>query len=168
MARPLRRLTPADEMRLFAGLSVQPFLAAFVAFASFPYVLLDRAGRTAAGSYPNDPTDTAMGLAFGVAIVALVVILVGVLPTAVWIVKRRRLTLAYALVFGFGFGNLPVVLGAVLSGGPGAGGLLRTHAFASLIGVTGAAVFWAISIRGRDFSRDPWPANPPLQPTSGA
>ena len=26
--------------------------------------------------------------------------------------------------------------------------------FSSLIGVTCAAVFWAISIRGRDFSRD--------------
>jgi len=134
---------------------VQPFLAACVAFVSFPYVLLDWAGRTAAGAYPNDPTDTAMGVAFGVAILVLVITLVGVLPTAVWVVKRRPLSLAVALAFGVGFGNLPIVLGTVLSGGAGAGGLLRTHLFASLIGVTGAAVFWIISIRGRDFSRDP-------------
>jgi len=160
-----RTLTPADEMRLFAGLAVQPFVAAGVAFVGFPVFLLDRTGRTLAAGVPSDPTAAAMSVALGAGIVALFVTLVGVFPTAIWVVKRRPLTFAQALLFGVGFANLPVVLGTILSGGNWS--LLRSHAFASLIGVAGAAAFWVISIRGRDFSRDRGPANTPLQPTSG-
>jgi hypothetical protein len=40
-------------------------------------------------------------------------------------------------------------------GGYGLWGALRGAAFASLIGLAGAAAFWGISIRGRDFSHDP-------------
>ena len=55
-----RTLTPADEMRLFAGLAVQPFVAAGVAFVGFPVFLLDRTGRTLAAGVPSDPTAAAM------------------------------------------------------------------------------------------------------------
>jgi len=150
-----RTLTPADELKLFVGLAVQPFLAAAVAFVSFPLVLLDRAGRTLAGGFPSDPTDAAISVALGVGVVALFVTLVGVLPTAVWLAKHRRLTLAQALLIGLGFANSPVVLGTVLtSGGYGAEGALRGLVFASLIGLSGATAFWVISIRGRDLRRD--------------
>jgi hypothetical protein len=142
-------------MRLLGGLVVQPALAGGVAFVSFPLLLLDRSGRTLAGGFPADPIDAAVSVALGAGIVAFFVTLVGVLPVALWIVRRRRLTFMAALLFGLGFGNLPVVLGTVLIGSYGPSSLLRGVAFASLIGLTGAAAFWVISIRGRDFSRDP-------------
>jgi hypothetical protein len=63
-------LRPADEVKLFAGLAVQPFLAAGVAFVSFPLVLLDRSGRTLAGGFPSNPTDAAISVALGVGVVA--------------------------------------------------------------------------------------------------
>ena len=140
-------------MRLFAGLAVQPFWAAIVAFFSFPLLLLDRAGQTLAGGVPADPTDAAISVALGTGIVAAVVTLVGVAPTALWVVKRRFVTLAQALLFGLGFANVPVVVGAAAAGVYGPSGALRAVVFASLIGVSGAAVFWGVSIRGRDFSR---------------
>ena len=99
MTSQSRTLTPADQLKLFVGLAVQPFLAAAVAFVSFPLVLLDRAGRTLAGGFPSDPTDAAISVALGVGVVALFVTLVGVLPTAVWVAKHRRLTLAIKVGF---------------------------------------------------------------------
>jgi hypothetical protein len=36
----------------------------------------------------------------------------------------------------------------------GGGGGFRLHTFASVLGLPGAAAFWFISVRGRDFSRD--------------
>ena len=64
-------------------------------------------------------------------------------------VKQRPVTLTQALLFGLGFANLPVVVGTVLAGGDGAAGAFRGFAFASLIGLTGAAAFWLISLRER-------------------
>ena len=142
-----RTLTPAQEMKLLGGLAVQPFLAAGVAFVSFPWLLLDRSGRTLAGGFPADRTDAAISVALGVGIVALVVTVAGVFPAAVWMVKRHLVTLTQALLFGLGFANLPVVVGTVLAGSYGMTGALRVFAFASLIGLTGAATFWRISLR---------------------
>lgn len=147
-----RTLTPADAARLALGFVVQPFVTAVVAFFVFFLLMLDGTGRTLDGSFPSSPTDAAMSVAAGTGFLAIFVTLAGVLPTVVWIVRRRPLTFTHALLFGLAFGNLPIVLGALLLGGNWS--LLRTHAFASLIGVTGAAAFWLISIRGRDFSRD--------------
>lgn len=146
--REARTLTPAQELKLLAGLAVQPFLAAAVAFVSFPLVLIDRTGRTLAGGFTSDPTDAAISVALGVGVVALFVTIVGVFPTAVWVVKRHSLTLTQALLFGLGFANLPLVLGIVLTrAGYGPAGVLRGVAFASLIGLTGSAAFWVISLR---------------------
>ena len=127
-----RTLMPAEQMKLFAGLAVQPFLAAAVAFVSFPFVLLDRTGRTLAGGFPADPADAAVSVAFAAGFVAAVVTLVGVLPTALWVVKRRRLTLTQAFGFGIAFADVPVLLGTVLTGGGyGPAGVLRGLMFAS-------------------------------------
>jgi hypothetical protein len=139
-------------MRLLVGLALQPFLAAGVAFVSFP-LLLDRSGRSLAGGFPADATDAAASVAFGVGIVAVFVTVVGVLPAVVWILKRRPITLPLALLFGLAFGNLPVVLGRVLAGGYGVAGALRGHAFASVIGLTGAAGFWVIAVSRREVIR---------------
>lgn len=152
MRQQLRTLTPSEEMRLFGGLVVQPFLASVLAFVSFPVLLLDRAGRTLAGGFPTDQTDAAISVAVGTGIVAFFVTLVCVLPTALWLLKRRQVSLTQALLFGLGFANLPVVFGTVSTGGGyGPEGALRAVAFASLVGLTGAAAFWLISIRGSDF-----------------
>ena len=159
-----RTLTPADAARLALGLVVQPFVTAVAAFFVFFLLMLDETGRTLDGSFPSSPTDAAMSVAAGTGFLAMFVTLLGVVPTVVWIVKRRRLTFTHALLFGLGFGNLPMVLGTVLLGGNWS--LVRTHAFGSLVGVAGGAAFWLISIRGRDFSRDPGPADTRLQPTA--
>jgi hypothetical protein len=58
------------------------------------------------------------------------------------------------LLFGLGFANVPVVVGTVLVGSDRAAGAFRGCAFASLIGLTGAATFWLISLRERDLNRD--------------
>lgn len=154
MTQSPRTLSPSENVRLFWGLVVQPLVTSAMAFVSFP-LLLDRDGRTLAGGFSADRIDAAVSVAAGVGIVAFFVTLVGVLPTVLWLVTRRYVTFARALVFGVGFGNLPVALGTALTGGVhGPAGALRAIAFASLVGMAGAAAFWVISIRGRDFSRD--------------
>jgi len=40
-----RTLTPSEELLVAGGLLVQPFLAAVLAFALFPRLLLDRQGH---------------------------------------------------------------------------------------------------------------------------
>ena len=150
MNRLPRTLSSAEEMRVLAGLVVQPFLAAGLAFIAFPVFLLDSEGRTLAGGYPSDPTASALSVALGAGVVAGVVTLIGVLPIAVWMMKRHQLTLKETLVFGLGFGNLPYVLLAAAAGGTyGPAGLLRGLAFASLLGLSGAALFWIITLRPR-------------------
>jgi hypothetical protein len=151
-----RRLTSAEELKLLAGLAVQPVLAAVVAFVSFPVVLLDRAGHTLAGGFPSDRTDAAISVALDVAIVVVFMTALVVLPAAFWMLNRRRVTLTQALMFGLGFGNLPIVIGTILTqGGYGLEGVVRGIVFASLIGLTGATAFWIIAIRSQDSSRDP-------------
>jgi hypothetical protein len=59
MTHPPRSLGTSEEVRLFAGLMVQPFLASVLAFVAFPVLLLDGSGRTLAGGFPIDVTDAA-------------------------------------------------------------------------------------------------------------
>src|SRR5689334_21524487 len=89
-----------------AGLAIQPFLAAIVAFFAFPVFLLDRNGETLAGGHPYDSTDAAASVAFGTGLVALFMTIAAVLPTALWLTRRFQLSLRDALLFGLGFGNL--------------------------------------------------------------
>ncbi len=142
------------------GFLVQPFLAGLVAFVAFPFLLLGRAGLGF-----SDPAQAALSVAGGTFMFAIGITLVCVVPTAVWVVKRRALAFKRALLFGLAIGNLPVAIGGVAaalqrllrSSAPPANPLaaMGLVVFSSLIGVTCAAAFWAISIRGRDFSRDP-------------
>ena len=148
MTRSPRSLSPSEETRLFTGLAVQPFLASAVAFVAFPVLLLDRSGRTLAGTLPGDVADAAWSVAIGAGILAFFVTLLAAAPTAVWLMKRKLVSLSDALFFGFGFGNAPFVLGTVLAGSYGVAGFARGMAFSSLLGLIGAGAFWAIAIRG--------------------
>lgn len=150
-----RTLSRSEEMGLLGGAVLQPFLAAALAFATFPLLLLDGEGQTLAGGYPVDPTDAALSVAVAAGIVAAVVTMFGVLPTAVWLLKRRQPTLAESLLFGLGFGILPYVLMGTATGGTyGPSGLLRGLAFSSTLGLSGAAAFWVIALRPRRSRHD--------------
>jgi hypothetical protein len=149
MKQQVRTLTPAEEMRVLVGVAVQPFVAAVLGLITFPVFLLDRNGQTLAGGSPSNVPDAAGSVAAGVGLVALFVTVVGALPTAVWLMKRRRISLLEALAFGLGFGNLPFAFGALIAGTHGIAGFIRGAAFSSLLGVAGAAVFWYIALQSR-------------------
>lgn len=155
MMRQPRRPSPSEERRLFVGLMVQPFLASGLSFIVFPVLLRDRSGRTLAGGFPLDITDAARSVAIGAGLVAFFVTLLGALPTALWLTKRKQVSLKEAVLFGLGFGNVPLILGTVLAGSYGVGGFVRGMAFSSLLGVTGAAAFWSIALRGEKFPGNP-------------
>src|SRR5436190_18426822 len=148
MNPPLAPIVPSDEA-MFMGLIVQPFLAGVLAFALFPIILLDGSGRSIAGGYPTDVNDAAMSVAIAVAFISGVVSLLGVLPAALWITKRRQLAFSQTLLYGLGFGALTYFVLALLAGGRsyGADGLLRGVSFASVLGLAGAAAFWLIALR---------------------
>jgi hypothetical protein len=155
-----RTLTAAEEMRLAAGFVVQPFVAGLMAFVSFPFLEFGRDF-----GFTPDLRGAAVSVALGTFLFAIAITLVVAAPTAVWVLKRREVTFKRALLFGLAIGNLPVVAGAVLAGfqrlvlsasrPANLWAAVGTVLFSSLIGLTCAAVFWAISVRGRDFSRDP-------------
>jgi hypothetical protein len=143
-------LTPKNEMRLFAGLVVQPFLAAAVAFFAFPFLLVDGRGRPPANSgHLPSVTDAAISAALGTGIVALAVTMVFVWPIAVWLTKRRQLSLGDSLLFGLAFGNLTYVLLVVATGWrvSGVASLMQGVAFSSLLGLTSASAFWFLTLR---------------------
>jgi hypothetical protein len=140
VTRPLT-LSPSDEMRLFLGCLAQPFLAAVLTFLTFPLIDYSHGGRT------SEPLEMAAGLALAVALAAAVIALCA-LPVAVWMVKRTTVGLEHALLFGAGFGNLPAVVGLL------AGTLsVRAVALGTFLGISGAALFWVIAIRGRVFDQ---------------
>jgi hypothetical protein len=147
MARVSRSLSGSQERRLFAGFIVQPVLAGVLAFGVFPFLLLDRNGRTIAGGFPTDVSDAALSVAVSAAIVAFFITLVGALPIAVWLTKRRMVSLGESLLWGLGFGNVPIVLGTILAGTHGLEGFVRGAAFASLLGMAGAVTLWTIALR---------------------
>ena len=157
---PVRTLQPPEEMRFLVAVAVQPLLAAALGFVAFPILLLNRNGYTLAGGSPANVADSAASVAAAVGLVALLVTILGGLPTALWLTKRRRIPLVEAIVFGLGFGNLPFVVGALTAGTQGSAGLVRGVAFSSLLGVAGAAVFWSIALRNRIHS-DPNVKRPP-------
>jgi len=143
-----RTVTPVErDMRVFVALVMQPFLLAGVAFVLFPFLLLDGSGQTLSGGYPSNVNDAAVSVAMGVAFVAGAITFLGVMPAAVWVMKRHKVTLGQTLLFGFAFGNVPFVIGAAGAGVHGSAGGLRAFAFSSVLGLVGAATFWVIALR---------------------
>jgi hypothetical protein len=145
----LRPLGQLEESRLAVGLILQPVVTALVAFTTFPFMLLNRDGRTLDGGWPADVTDAALAVVMGVAIMATALTVVLVWPTALYLMKRRTLTFGDTLLWGVAFGNLPFVVLALAAGGvrDGFDGIVRGVLFSSLLGVAGAAVFWAVVLR---------------------
>jgi len=153
-----RSLSPGDELRLFVGLAVQPFVAAALAFMLFPVV--DYTGRPLYGGFPADPVDAAISFSFGVGIVALVVTVCGAVPTVLYLLKRGPLSLKTVLVGGVALGNAPFILvvAAVVATQVARGtmspdvvrlfyglpGVVRAIAISSYIGIGSAAVFWVV------------------------
>ena len=142
-----RTLSVSEEMRIGLGLLVQPFVAAGLTFASYP--LIDRSGRAIYGGIDPDPPRSAIALAIYVGIAAFFVTILAAFPTAVWVLKRRPLTLWRALLCGVLLGNILSVLGTMVAPGYGLAGLVRVILFASFLGLGGATAFWAIWMLSR-------------------
>jgi hypothetical protein len=145
----------AKEMRLFAGFVVQPFAAAILGFIAFPLIDL-----TLEGGGTTDRPGAAMSIALAAGLAAVLVTVCGAFPVVVWFLKRGPLRLRQILWGGVILGNLPfavIVLLAIVTNNVSANaswlGLLRSLAFGALFGVVGAALFWAISIRGTDMEK---------------
>ncbi len=162
MTHQPRALSGSEELKLFAGLVIQPILAAGLTFFLFPALLLDSNGRTLAGGFPGDAVGAAWSVAIGAGIVAFFVALVGALPSAIWLMKRRTVTFGEALLWGLLFGNAPMFVG-IVAGSYGVAGFLRGVAFSSVLGAAGAGAFWAIALR-RQLDRIPRPADIALPP----
>ena len=132
-------MTPKAEMRVLAGLVVQPFVAFAAASLVFPGPM-----------------------ALGAAVAAVFVVIVGALPAIAWLSRRGPITLGKALVSGALLGNLPIVvilLLAALTGNlraPESGSgldVLRmsgSAAFGAFVGMACAFVFWLIVRRAPD------------------
>ncbi len=148
-----RVLTAAQEMRLFVGFVVQPLSAAILGFIAFP--LIDFTQSAIEGGRPTDPMRAAISIGLGAGFAAFLVTVCGAFPLVVWLLKRGPLTLKQILWGGAILGNLPfavIVALAVLTNNVNVSaswlGTLRSLALGALFGVVGAALFWAISIRG--------------------
>lgn len=144
-----RTISPGAEKRIFVGLLVQPFLAAVLTYMAFP--LIEYTGRTLYGGRAGDSADAALALALGVGIAAAGITVVGVFPTVVWVIRRLDVTFGRTILFGVLFGNLPVAIGSLLAGSYGPIGLLRAAVIGTTLGISGAALFWVVALRGQTF-----------------
>src|SRR5262245_56061758 len=160
VTREVRTLSPSEEMRLAAGVLAQPFVAAIVAFLIFPAFLLDRSGHYLSGRIP-DTFVAARSAAFGAGLLAIVLTLLVALPAAVWLTKRKRVSLSQALLYGLGIGNLPMILGTIVLGAYGIEGFVRGVLFSSVLGMACAAMFWVIALRGQQVETGVSPAQRP-------
>jgi len=135
-------------MRLLVGFAVQPFAAAALALIRIPLV---------------EPGPPAPSFALFFAIAAGLVTVCAALPLVAWLLSRGPLRLRTILGGGVVLGNLPIGVMLVIAvatrqadAGPiwsGPAEALRALATGSIFGVTGAALFWAISIRGTAMER---------------
>jgi hypothetical protein len=143
-----RTLSVSEEMRIFLGLLVQPFVAAGLTFVTHP--LIDRSGRAIyGGGIDPDPMRSGIALALYVGIAAFFVTIAAAFPAAVWVLKRYPLTLWRTLLWGVLLGNILSVLGTMVAGSYGLAGLVRVVLFASFLGLGGATAFWAIWMLSR-------------------
>lgn len=140
-------------MRIFYGFLVQPLSAATLGFLAFPLIEFTR--RAIEGGTTSDPMRAAISVGLAAGFAAFMVTVCGALPVVAWLLKRGPLRLKQILWGGALLGNLPfavILLMSFLTNNISAGaswlGLLRALTLGALFGVVGAALFWAISIRG--------------------
>jgi hypothetical protein len=147
------RISRADQIRLIAGFVVQPFAASALGFAIFPLVDWSRLD----GGRIVDPSGAAIGFGLGAGMVAFFVTVCGVIPIVLMCLEHGPLTLKQVLLSGAALGNAPgaLIAGLAFVTGQGASGAswfwsieaLRALTIGSLFGLTGAALFWTVSIR---------------------
>ncbi len=148
-----RTLSVSEELRIFLGLLVQPFVTAGLAFVTYP--LMERSGRAIyGGGSGGNLTQAAIAEAFSVSIAAFFVTIAAAFPAAVWVLKRYPLTPWRALLSGVLLGNIPSVLGTILLGSYGLAGFVRVVIFASFLGIGGATAFWTIWTLTRPRARE--------------
>lgn len=135
-------------MRLFAGVAVRPLVVGVLASMSVS-LLLHRRGRNLGGGLTPDLRHAALTVALGGSVVAVFVTLVGALPMAVRLMKRRHVSLTETILFGLGFGNRPFVLGTILAGSDGLEGFMRDAAFSFVLGHGGRSCVLDGAIRTR-------------------
>lgn len=153
-------LTQGQRLRVLAAFVIQPFAAAALGFLTFPLLKLTDPRRPGLGTNDNDFRN-AVAVAVGVALVAVFVTAFGAVPAAAWCVTRGRLSFSQVVGWGAVLGNLPFVVIVGLASITGNVTnefwdpilLGRALAFGVLFGVSGAAVFWLIAVRGTPLSR---------------
>ena len=143
-------MTPKDEMRVLAGLVVQPVVAGFAAYFLFPFL--------------DDRIEGALPVAMAAGLSAVFVTLLGALPAIAWF-SRAPVTLSKTLTAGAVLGNSPVAVLMLLialhpnssSTDSGAADSMFAAfpviAFGTAIGLICAAAFWWIA--GRHLSITP-------------
>ena len=120
--------------------------------------MVDWTGRALHGGLSTrDAFHGAIAFGLGAGMVAFVVTVCGALPIVLTCLERGPLTLKQVLLSGAALGNAPGALIVLLSfvTGQSASGAswfwsieaLRALAIGSLFGLTGAALFWIVSIR---------------------
>jgi len=151
-------LSPRAELRLVAGFFVVPPSIAALTFLGY-LAIWDIGGPGALGSVPFDPVDSALSLATGVGVIAVVVTVFGAVPIVAWLNRRRALTLRTLLLVGAILGNLPfilIVLAVLATNGrlssdvarvwDGSAGAMRATALGFGYGVVSASLFWLVAV----------------------
>lgn len=134
-------------LRMFAGLAVQPFVAAALGFIVAPY--LDWVSTPPGVRGGSDPIEVAVSIAAGAALVAFFAVVLVVAWVLMWLTDRGPLTRAQVLLWGVGIGNLPGLLLLALVHRFGSFfQMVRLPLLGSLFGLVCSYVFWVISIRG--------------------
>ena len=159
--------SPRAELRLLSGFALMPLAAAAFAFAA--YALLWQAGPDSmSGFKPSDPIASAVSIGMAVGLVAVLVTVFGAVPLVMWLLRRGPLALSRVLLAGAILGIAPlaigilVMLGASLARGTmpehvgdawyGWEGMIRTTTVGLFVGVTSAAVFWLVAVRGTELT----------------
>ncbi|HSL22725.1 MAG TPA: hypothetical protein VK886_14420 [Vicinamibacterales bacterium] len=148
------------SVRLLLGLAVTPATAVLVAL--IVYDALCYSGMLSGGA-PIDSLDGAASFGMGVGILA-VAMTAWAVPLLLYLNERRRLSFRNVLALGAALGNVPfaiVILGIVvahpiretLTGDVGRlwygfSGFVQRVVLGSAVGMSSAAAFWSVAIRG--------------------
>jgi hypothetical protein len=160
-----RTLSPRTELRMVAAFALMP-LAAGVLMAGLCLALWGTGYDIFEGGRPRDPMPAAVSLGMGAAVIAVVVTVFGAVPAVAWLAGRGPLSLRRLLVLGAALGNAPFaiivlgVLGTQLAKGTltrgvggawfGTPGAVRAIVVGLILGMSSAALFWFIAVRGTD------------------
>jgi hypothetical protein len=160
------RETATLTLRMLAGLAAAPVATAVISVGA--YDLLWHAGLTVTGA-PVHSLDSAVSFGAGVFILAVPTTGAAALGV-IWLNHRRWLTLGKLLLFGAVVGNLPfaVIVAGVFAINPGVAlrdvaanwyglfGALANIAMGIIVGASGAATFWLVSVCGATDGAGRW------------